>query len=76
MGNNVISEYQFGFLPNRSTQEAVFELTKSMYSTINNGKVMGLTFLDVAKTFNFIHNERLYDKLYKSGCSNRFVTWL
>ena len=74
MGNNVISEYQFDLLPNRSTQEAVFELTKSMYSTIDTRKVMGLIFL--AKAFNCIHHERLYDKLYKIGCWNRFVTWL
>ena len=50
--NNIMSEYQFVFLPNRSTQEAVFELTKCMYTTINNRKIMGLVFLDVAKAFN------------------------
>ena len=31
--NSILSEYQYGFLPNRSTQEAVFEMTKAMYST-------------------------------------------
>ena len=74
--NNIMSEYQFGFLPNRSTQEAVFELTKCMYSTINNRKIMGLVFLDVAKAFNCIHHERLYSKLINIGCSNRMVSWL
>ena len=51
-----MSEYQFGFLPNRSTQEAVFELSKVMNSSINNRKVMGLIFLDVAKAFNCIQH--------------------
>ena len=76
LDNKLISEYQFGFLPNRSTQEAVFEVTKSMYTAINSRKMMGLIFLDVAKGFNCIHHERLYNKLYSIGCSNRFVAWL
>ena len=68
--------YQYVFLPNRSTQEAVFELSKVMYSSINNRKIMGLIYLDVAKAFNCIHHERLYTKLDKIGCSNRFITWM
>ena len=52
--NDIMSEYQFVFLPNRLTHEAVFELTKSMYSAINNRKVMGLIYLDVAKAFNCV----------------------
>ena len=76
LDNNFMSECQFGFLPNRSTQEAVFEVTRSMYSSINNRKIMGLIFLDVAKAFNCIHHERLYNKLISIGCSNRFVAWM
>ena len=39
--------YQVGFILNRSTQEAVFDVSKSIYSAINNRKVMGLFFLDI-----------------------------
>ena len=74
--NRILSQYQYGFLPNRSTQEAVFELSKVMYSSINNRKIMGLIYLDVAKAFNCIHHEILYTKLEKIGCSNRFITWM
>ena len=74
--NRIMSEYQYGFLPNRSTQEAVFELSKTMYSAINNRKVMGLIFLDVAKAFNCIHHERLYNKMYKIGCADRVIAWM
>ena len=76
LDNKIMSECQFVFLPNRSTQESVFEVTKSMYSAINNRKVMGLIFLDMTKAFNCIHHERLYSKLISIGCSNRFVTWM
>ena len=74
--NNLLSPYQYGFLPNRSTQEAVFELTKTMYNTINNRKVMGLIYLDVAKAFNCIHHTRLFNKLHGIGCSNHVVSWM
>ena len=73
--HSLLSEYQFGFLPHRSTKEAVFELTKSMYSTINNRKLMAMVFLDVAKAFNCIHHGRLFKKLESIGCSNRCVSW-
>ena len=76
ISNSLLTEYQYGFLPNRSTQESVFEVTKSMYSAINNRKIMGLIFLDVAKAFNSIHHGRLYKKLKCIGCSERFITWL
>ena len=73
--NSILSDYQYGFLPGRSTQEAVLEITKVMYSTINNRKLMALIFLDVAKAFNCIHHERLYRKLESIGCSHRCVSW-
>ena len=75
LDNSLISECQYGFLPNRSTQEAIFELSKVIYSTINNRKLMGLIFLDVAKAFNCIHHDRLYNKLRNAGCSNRCISW-
>ena len=76
LSNKIITEFQYVFLPNRSTQEAVFEVTKMMYSAINNRKIMGLIFLDVAKAFNCIHHDRLYNKFRNIGCSNRFIMWL
>ena len=76
LDNRIMSELQYVFLPNHSTQESVFEVTKAMYSAINTRKIMGLIFLDVAKAFNCINHERLFSKLYKIGCTNRFITWL
>ena len=73
--HSILSEKQYGFLPNRSTQEAVFEMTKAMYSTINNRKIMAMNFLDVGKAFNCIYHERLYNKLESVGCSNRSLKW-
>ena len=61
--NNILSEYQYGFLPGRSTQEVVYDVVKRIYSSINNRKIMGMVFLDISKAFNSIHHGRLYKKL-------------
>ena len=50
----MISKYQFGFLPGKSTHQAVFELLKHMYGSLNNNKIVGAVYLDVAKAFNYI----------------------
>ena len=37
----ILSKFQYGFLPRRSTQMASFELTKHIYSALNNKKIFG-----------------------------------
>ena len=45
--NDILSKYQFGFLPGKSTQLAVFDLVKSIYSSLNIKKIFGATCLDI-----------------------------
>ena len=52
--------YQYGFLPGRSTQEAVFNTVRHMFSCIKQNKIMGGIFLNVAKAFNYIDHEVLF----------------
>ena len=73
--NSVISQYQFGFLPGKSTQEAVFNTLRHIYSGLNNNKLTGMIFLDVAKAFNCIEHDILYNKLRDVGASNRVISW-
>ena len=40
VNNQIISEYHFGFLPGRSTQLVVFELSKQIYSALKNKKIL------------------------------------
>ena len=37
--------------------------------------LMGWIYLDVAKAFNCIHHDRLYQKLLSIGCSQRCINW-
>ena len=71
----MISDRQYGFLPGRSTQEAVFDLVMHIYSSINNKKVMGLLFLDISKAFDCILHDRLIYKLRSVGCDEGVLKW-
>ena len=73
--NSILSNFQYGFLPARSTHEAVYDVVKKIYNSLNNRKIMGTVFLDISKAFNCIHHERLYKKLRFIGLSERCIAW-
>ena len=73
--NNIISDYQFGFLPSRSMLLAVFELVKQIYSAVNNNKIFGSICLDILKAFDCINHDRLYNKMLLCGLSELVVKW-
>ena len=73
--NKIISEYQFGFVPGQSTHEAIFKFVKYLYSAINNGKITGVLFLDIAKAFNCINHNILNIIMANIGFTNRVPDW-
>ena len=75
MNNNILSKFQFGFLPDKSTHESIFNVIRHMYSCINNNKIMGVLFLDVAKAFNCINHQVLYKKMRMAGFCERVISW-
>ena len=76
LDNKIISDYQFGFLPGRSTQLAIFELLKQIYSSYNNKKLFGSVCLDVSKAFDCINHVKLMGKLRSCGVSDDVLLWL
>ena len=73
--NNIFSKFQYGFLPNRSTQTATFDLTKHIYSALNNKKIFGSACLDVSKAFDCVNHRLLLYKLRSIGLSDTCITW-
>ena len=73
--SGVISDKQYGFLPGRSTQDAIFDLIRHIHSSINNKKLMGLLFLDISKAFDCIIHKRLLKKLELVGCDPNVIKW-
>ena len=75
MYHSLINENQFGFLPGKSTHEAIFRTIQQIYSAINNKKLMGMLLLDMAKAFNCIHHDILFIKMHNTGFSDRVIDW-
>ena len=73
--NGIINDRQYGFLPGKSTHEAVFDLIRHIYSSVNNKKLMGMLFLDISKAFDCIIHERLMLKLASIGCDPLVLSW-
>ena len=73
--NKLISEFQYGFVPGRSTHESVFKFIKHIYSAINNGKITGVLFLDIAKAFNCINHDILNIVMANNGFDKRVRKW-
>ena len=46
-----------------------------VYSALNNNKVMGMLFMDVAKAFNCIDHEILFTKMDRAGFGPMVINW-
>ena len=73
--NNIFSSYQYGFRKGKSTQQAIFDLPKYIYSNLNHKKLISSVCLNVAKAFDSINHDLLLYKLSKIGFSNASLAW-
>ena len=70
-----IDDEQYDFVPNRSTQLAVMELTNDLYHAMNRNLITGVLFLDVRKAFDSLNHEILKDKLRNIGLGRSILLW-
>ena len=75
LNNDLILSAQYGFLPGKSTHEAIFKTVKDIYNALNQKKLMGMMFLDIAKAFNCISHEILFSKMCQAGFDKNVVDW-
>ena len=73
--NNLVSDFQYGFVPGRSTHEAVFKFVKYINSAINYSKITGALFLDIAKAFNCLNHKILDIVMANNGFGDRVRQW-
>ena len=71
----VLSPFQYGFRQGKSTQQAIFDLTKFIYSALNHKKLTSCVCLHVAKAFDSINHDLLLYKLSKLGLNDHSVAW-
>jgi hypothetical protein len=60
--HRILSEHQFGFRKNRSTEHAILELTDKISKAIDEGKYTVGIFLDLSKAFDTVNHEILIKK--------------
>lgn len=64
---NLISEDQYGFQKNKSTQNAVLSLTNKIYAALDGSKKSLCMFIDLAKAFDTVSHELLLKSLDNFG---------
>ena len=65
--NKVISTWQFGFLKNCGTKDALAYITDLIHNNIDTKKATIATFLDLKKAFDTVNHKILISKLEKCG---------
>lgn len=65
--NRIISKWQFGFMKNIGTNDALQQITRIIYDNLDKGKPVIITFLDLAKAFDTVDHGILLKKLYCLG---------
>ena len=68
--NGFLSEHQFGFRPNRSTELAVTFFTDLIRKEADGGNATGAIFIDLSKAFHTISHSVLLEKLSRYGIQN------
>ena len=73
--NNLLSDNQYGFRPNRSTESAATLLVDDIRKNIDDGLLTGAVFLDLSKAFDTLSHGILINKLERFGISGSDKQW-
>ena len=73
--HELISQSQYGFRRNRSTQHAVTLLTEYIRTNGNNSALTGALYIDLKKAFDTVNHACLIDKLSLYGVENNELDW-
>lgn len=56
--NQLFYNLQFSFIENRSTQDAIFNLTDEIFKAKNNNLNTCVAYLDLSKAFNCVDHDK------------------
>ena len=61
--DKIFSKYYYGFRKGRSTQQCLLAVLEKWKTSADKGKVFGVLFNDLSKTFDCLNNKLLTTKL-------------
>ena len=74
--NSLLFNYQFGFRPKRSTEQAVIYFLDHIRREADKGRLTGALFIDLSKAFDTISYSVLLSKLPAFGITDNELNWL
>ena len=75
INNKILSDKQFGFRPNYSTESALHSILSKIYSAFDRNEYCLAVFLDVRKAFDSIDRNILIEKLKYYGFRDSVLSW-
>eukprot|EP00794_Sanderia_malayensis_P013254 gene13254-14618_t len=73
--NKLLSKFQFGFRPKLSTELAATLLFDEIRQHVDEGKLVGATFIDLSKAFDTISHSNLLQKLPQCRICDEELGW-
>ena len=73
--NNVITPFQFGFVPGDSTVNQLVDLRNTFSRALDEGKEVHVVFCDTSKAFDRVWHKGLIAKLQHYGISGGLLSW-
>ena len=73
---NLISEYQFGFIKGRSTSLQLLNIIYDWTNSIENCKFSDCVYLDYQKAFDTVPHKRLIKKLAAYNIHGKIIKWI
>lgn len=69
------SNFQFGFMKGKSTEEAILSVTDRIYSSMNSKEKATGLFIDFKKAFDLVDHSVLLTKLERTGVRGNALKW-
>ena len=74
--NNILTDAQYGFRANKSTESALIDFTDFVYKGLTHKTSIGAVFMDLSKAFDVMSHNILQSKLEHYGFRGMFLTFL
>lgn len=74
--NNLLTDRQFGFLPNSSTTDALLTAISDWHTAIEARDDVVVALFDLAKAFDKVPHKLLLQKLSNLGITGQLLSWL